>query len=190
MPGQSWQETLVIAQSDGAALTNTLVETSLLPGQAKYVLPANFLDYIGKTLRVRATGRISTVVTSPGTLTFRVKLNTTPIAVAVSPAFALNVAAKTNVTWLLEWSLTARTIGSGTAATLLHTGYWQSEAVIGSPLPSAGGSGQLMIPASAPAVGTGFDSTVPNLVDLTAQWGTANAANSLQLHQYALESLN
>jgi len=188
MPLQTWQETLVQAQSDGAALTNTITETSILPGQAKYTLAANFLDYIGKTLRVRASGRISTVVTAPGTMTFRVKFGS--IAVGTSPAFALNVVAKTNVTWVLEWSLTTRTLGQTTTATLMHTGMWTSEAVIGSPVPGTGGSGSLLIPASAPAVGTGFDSIVANVVDLSAQWSTASASNSIQLHQYALESIN
>jgi len=58
MPLQTWQETLIQAQSDGTAVTGT-AEGSLLPGQAKFTLPANFLDYAGKTLRIRAAGRIS-----------------------------------------------------------------------------------------------------------------------------------
>jgi len=188
MPLQTWQETLIQAQTDGAALTNSTTETSILPGQAKFTLPANFLDYVGKTLRIRASGRISTLVTSPGTMTFKVKFGS--IAVATGPAFALNAVAKTNVTWWLEWALTARTIGAATTATFMHTGQWTSEAIIGSPVPGTGGSGTLLIPASAPAVGTGFDSTSANVVDLTATWSVANAANSILLHQYACESIN
>lgn len=185
---QSWQGVLVSQGSDGAALATSTTETSILHGSGKYSLPANFLFYPGQALRIRAMGRVSNIVTTPGTLTFRVKFGT--IAVASSPAFALNTTAKTNVTWVLDWDLTLRSVGNATAATFMHSGQWQSESVIGSPAASAGGSGGLLIPASAPAVGTGFDSTVANVVDLTAQWSISNAGNSIQCHSYKLESLN
>lgn len=188
MSHQGWQETLISSQVDGAAVTATS-EGSLLPGQAKYTIPGNFLDFIGKKLRVRAAGRISNIVTTPGTLTLKLKMGpTSTIIAAASSAMQLNAVAKTNVTWVLDWAFDLRSIGSGTSAAFMHTGVWQSEAVVGSPLPSAGGAGQFMIPASAPAVGTGFDSTVANLVDLTAQFSLTG--NSIQCHQFALESMN
>jgi hypothetical protein len=191
MPRQSWTGLLVSQQADGAAINTSTTETSILAGQAKFTLPANFLEAIGQTLRIRAMGRISNIVTTPGTLTMRVKMGpTSSIAVAASPAFALNVAAKTNVTWILDWDLTCRSVGSSTAATFMHSGQWQSESVIGSPAAGAGGPSAHIIPASAPAVGTGFDSTVANVIDLTAQWSVSNAANSIQCHSYKLESLN
>lgn len=188
MPFQSWTGLLVSANADGTALANSTTETSILPTQARFTLAANFLQYAGQGLRVRAMGRISNIVTTPGTLTLRVKFGS--IAVASSPAFALNTTAKTNVTWILDWDMTVRTLGTSTSATLMHSGQWQSESVIGSPAASAGGASAHMIPASAPAVGTGFDSTVSNNIDLTAQWSVANAGNSIQVHSYKLESLN
>lgn len=179
------------AQSDSAALTNTTTATSILPTAAKLLLPGNFFSYIGQEIIVEASGRISTLVTTPGTLTFQFRLGpSSAIIAATSPTFALNVVAKTNVTWWLRWAMTVRAIGTGTTANLMHTGFWASEAVIGSPLPTVGGSGMLLIPASAPAVGTGFDSTIGNISDLFAQWSVANAANSIQLHQYRIISPN
>lgn len=191
MPSQSWQEVISFESGDGPALATSTAEVSILPGSAKVILPSNYLRYIGQKLRIRASGRVSNIVTTPGTLTFRFKLGPTAnIAVAASPAFQLNAVAKTNVTWVLDWAFTIRSVGAVTAATLMHTGQWNSESVVGSPLPSAGGAGTLMIPASGPAVGTGFDSTVANLADLTAQFSISNAANALTLHQYTLESMN
>lgn len=190
MASQGWVNTLISAQVDGTALNTSTAETSILPPQAKFVLPANYLTYAGQALRVRAMGRISTVVTTPGTLTFKVKFNATPIAVASSGALPLNIVAKTNVTWILDWDLLVRTVGGTTTATLMHSGQWQSEAVIGSAAAGAGGASAHILPASAPAVGTGFDSTTANLIDLTAQWSVSNAANSIQLHTFKLESLN
>lgn len=176
---------------DGGALANTVTATSILGSEMKYALPGNFIDFEGKKFRIRASGRISNIVTTPGTFTYSVRWGPTAnIIVATGPAFQLNAVAKTNVTWVLDWAFTVRTVGGGTVATMMHTGVWQSESVVGSPLPSAGGAGQLMIPASAPAVGTGFDSTAASFCDLFGAWSIANAGNTMQLHQYALESMN
>lgn len=190
---QTWQETLINSNVDGVAVANTVTRTSLLGGvgtgasHAKLTLPANYLQ-VGRVLRVSAQGRISTVVTTPGTLTLDLQLGS--VIVANGGALSLNIVAKTNVPWWLEWVLTCRTIGSGTIATFMHQGLFQSEAVIGSPLPTAGGNGSLLIPTGAPAVGTGFDSTALGQFDIFATWSIANAANSVQLHQYRLEALN
>lgn len=172
------------AQGDGTALTNTTTGASIIHPTGKVRIPGNYAGWkVGNRFKVTASGRISTVVTTPGTLTLEIRLGpTSNIIACTSPAFALNTVAKTNVTWLLEWHMRVATVGSGTAATLLHTGFWTSEAVIGSPLPSAGGAGTHMIPASAPAAGTGFDSTVENVFDLQADWSVANAANSILAH--------
>src|SRR6185369_12965860 len=190
MPNSSWVSALATARGSGAALATSTMETSILPGDARIILPAGFLNNVGQKLKIRAMGQVSNIVTTPGTLTFKVKLNATPIAVASTGALALNVVAKTNVTWALDWDLTVRSVGSGTTATLMHFGQWQSESVIGSPAAGSGGASAHIFPASAPAVGTGFDSTVANLVDLTAQWSVSNAANSIQLFTYELMSLN
>ena len=185
MPG--YQSTLIEAQSDGTAVTAT-AEGSLLPGQAKIFIPSGYLNRIGKRLIVRASGRISNIVTTPGTLTLRVKLGPTAnIAVATSSAIQLNAVAKSNVGWFLGLGLVVRSVGSGTAATIMAQGTWQSESVVGSAVPASGGAGAAMWQAATPVVGTGFDSTVDNLVDLTAQFSLTG--NSIQAHMYALEDL-
>jgi hypothetical protein len=187
----TWVEVLAEAQADGTALSNTLTATSLLPPHARATLFPRQLRFVGQQLRVTAAGRISTVVTTPGTLTLDFRLGPTGNIIAWNGgAMALNVVAKTNVTWSLSLLLTVRAVGNGTSANLIGVGEFKSEAVIGSPLPSAGGSGLLLLPASAPAVGTGFDSTVSMVGDLFGTWSVANASNSIQLHQYTLESLN
>jgi hypothetical protein len=189
MPG--YQSTLVEAQIDGTAFSTSTAETSILPVVCKIVLPAGYINRIGKRFVVRASGRVSNMNPTPGTLTLRFKLGPTAnIAVATSQAISLNAtAAKTNVGWFLDLGLTVRAIGTGTTATIMAQGTWQSEAVVGSGIPTAGGAGSAMWQASAPAVGTGFDSGVANQIDLTAQFSTSNAANGMQLHTFALEDL-
>lgn len=184
---QSWSETLINSQVDGTALSASVAQTTILPPAALLTLPAQYYQ-IGRILRVTALGRISTLVTTPGTISFFFRHQA--INVATSGAIALNTVAKVNVPFWLEWVMTCRSIGSGTTATLFPMARFSSEAVIGSPLPTVGGSGMLLLAASAPAVGNGFDSTIANSVDLQAQWSVNNAANSIQVHQYILEALN
>lgn len=181
---QTWQETLISAQVDGTALNTSTSATSILPAAAKFTLPSNYFA-IGKALRITAAGRISNIVTTPGTLTMSVRLG--GVTAFTGGAIPLNTTAKTNVAWWLELLLTCRTIGASTSATLMGQGQFVSESVLSS---AAGLANDCLLPASAPAVGTGFDSTSAQIVDLFAQWSISNAANSIQLHQYTLESLN
>jgi hypothetical protein len=188
MPG--FQSTLVEAQGDGTAFSTSTAETSLLTGAAascKIPLRGGYIYRIGQRFMVRATGRMSNIVTTPGTLTLRFKLGPTAnIAVATSSAISLNTTAKTNVGWYLDLGLTVRSIGASTSATLFAQGSFQSESIVGS---AAGIANGVLFQASAPAVGTGFDSTVANQIDLTAQFSISNAGNGMQLHTFALEDL-
>jgi len=193
MSQNGWVETLISAQIDGTALTNTVTATSILPPAARFTLPANFFSYIGKSMRVRAFGRISTVVTTPGNLTLDVRLGTvaSPIVAFNGGASALNIVAQTNATWDFEAILTARSIGNGVLATLMGAAKWTSRASLNAPaVGTTTGVGIVLLPDTAPVVGTGFDSTVTNVVDMFATFSIANAANSIQVHGYTLESLN
>lgn len=185
MLGYAWAP--IVMQGDGPALTASTTPTTLIGNTGgKWTQPTNFLS-IGTTYHIRAAGRISTVVTTPGTLTIDIRLGA--VVVATSQALALNIVAKTNVTWIVNWEITCRAIGGSTNANFMQIGRFESEAVIGSPLPSVGGSGVLLIPASAPAVGTGFDSTAAQQIDFFGTW-SLNNANSIQMHQFSMLSMN
>ncbi|MDQ2999890.1 MAG: hypothetical protein M3Y08_01315 [Fibrobacterota bacterium] len=189
MSNQAWVEPFITAGEDGTALASSITATSILHASRKFTLPSYFFDATGKTLRVRATGRISTVVTTPGTLTLEVRFGS--VAVFTSGAMTLNIVAQTNTHWMLDVDLVCRTMGASTSANLLSQGTWKSHAVIGSPAPTAGGAGEHMLPYNAaPAVGTGFDSTAAQTVDLFATWSVSNAANSIQCHSFSILALN
>ena len=47
-----------------------------------------------------------------------------------------------------------------------------------------------LLPASSPAVGTGFDTTATNVVDLQIAYSLAAAANTTICQFFSLESLN
>lgn len=177
---QTWQETLITSQVDGSALTASTTATSLLPAAAKFTLPSNFY-VIGKTIRVTVTGRITTV-TTPGTLTLTINHGAT--VVATSGALTINTAAQTNDTFMVVWYLTCRAIGA--SANLMHVGTVLSRALVGGVASTALPE---MIPDTAPAVGSNFDSTATQVVDFVGTW-SINNADSIQVHQYILEALN
>ena len=182
---QTFQETLVSAQGDGSALTGAASATCI-PAYAKITLPASYWQ-IGKALRITASGRISCVVTTPGTARFDVRLGA--VVAFDSLAIPLNTTAKTSVGWWLELLLTCRAVGSGTATNLMGQGRWSSEALIGSAAATAGGNGLMMLPYNAaPAVGTGFDGTTAQTLDLF--FTQTVATGSMTLHQYIVEALN
>lgn len=172
------------AQIDGGALTASITATSLLPAQAKPIYTAQTARQ-GLVYLLFAAGRITNVVTTPGTLTLDVRFGS--IIVANGGAMSLNVVAKTNVPWYLFWMLTCRAIG--TTGNFMHQGTWTSESVIGSPLPTAGGAGTHLLPNAAPAVGSNVDLGANQTVDLFGTWSISNA-NSIQAHQFGFAEAN
>jgi hypothetical protein len=172
---------LAWAIGDGTALTNSVAQTSLLLGTAatgKWAMPGGFFSAPGQIVRIKASGRISTT-TGTNNITFNVVIGA--INVAASPTF-VNQASQTNLTWMLDWLLTLRAAGDGTLANFMHTGNWLTSAVSATNLNN-------MIPATAPAVGAGFNSSAGATLDLQATWSAASSSNSITLHQYLLESV-
>jgi hypothetical protein len=170
--------------ADGPALSNTVTATTILPKTALLSIPGGTLQ-VQSRLRGRLRGRISTLATSPGTFTFDLRIG--GVIVSALGAMNLNTTAQTNASWELELEAEIRSIGDGTTATALVTGRFSSRALIGSPAVAAGYAGSALLPDTAPAVGTGFDSTAACKVDVFGTWSVANAANSIQVHQACFE---
>lgn len=182
MSSYGFRNRILELREDGTALTNSTTQTSLLPITAKEAfIGAGFLRP-GSVIAFMFSGRISTVVTTPGTLALALRLGS--VDVFLSGAMTLNTTAQTNVNWQLEGELVCRATGTGTSTTLFpKCASFTSHAVIGSPAPTAGGAGEHVLPYNAaPAVGSGFDFSASQLIDLMATWSVANAANSIQLH--------
>lgn len=185
---QKWQETLVTAQVDGTAHTSADT-ASLIPAAAKYTLYAGFFE-IGRSIRVTAYGVVTCDAADPGIL--QLKLMIGESIVLDGGAVPLNVSAdKTNVGWRYEALITCRSIGL--TATAMAAGILTSEAVVGSPAPSAGGSGTILLPYNtAPTVGETFDSTIANTIDLrhTQTKASGTPSPSITLNQIVVEALN
>lgn len=182
---QSWQETLITAQVNGAAVT-AAAATSLLPASAKYTLEPNFFKNLGQKIQVKASGRISSLITTPGTARFDVRLGSTVVFDGLA-ALLDTVAAHTNVGWWLDIELTLAAIGA--TANLMGSGIWVCEDILGVPATAPKGCLTAMLPwNAAPAVGGNFDSGASQILDLF--FTQTVATGSVQLHQFELIAKN
>jgi hypothetical protein len=184
---QRWAQPLItMAVTDGPTLTSAAA-ASCIPTPNKITLPNNYWE-IGKQWRVRASGRISSVITTPGTARFDIRMGA--VIAFDSQAILLDtVAAHTTVGWDLEILLTCRAIGASTATQLFGAGKWTCEDILGTPATAPKGCLTAILPwNTTPALGTGFDNTAANTVDMffTQTVGTG----SLTVHQYQIEELN
>ena len=183
--GKTCQEVVSVAQSDGTAVT-AAAATTLLPTHAKFTFPANTFNQIGQQVLITASGRISSVITTPGTARFDWRLGGTAVFDGLATLLD-TVAAHTNVGWWLQILLTLEIVGN--AAKFFGQGFWACEDIIGRPAGTPQGSLLAILPwNSAPAQGTAFDATTSLQSDL--QFTQTVATGSCTLHQYSLSLLN
>jgi hypothetical protein len=181
MSNQAWVEPFLITGEDGPALVSSSVATSILPLSRKFTLASYFFDGIGKTLRIRAAGKISTKASAPGTLTLDIRFGS--VVVFNGGTSATLAVSATNLTWVMEAYLTCRAIGASTSANVIGIGKLETAALSATtPI--------MLLPVSAPAAGTGFDSTTAQTVDLFAAFSVSDAANSITCQQFSIEAMN
>ena len=176
-----YRKGLYSTQIDGPTLTAAAAAT-MLPA-TKPTLPANFFDMIGQVFFVRAYGRISCAITTPGTARFDLRLGGTVVFDTL--AIPLNIVAQTTVPWELELMLTLRAIGS--AANFMGMGRFSTRAIVGAAAAGTEGSTNEIVPYNtAPVVGGNFDSEVSQQLD--AFFTQTVATGSMTLHQFVCES--
>lgn len=161
------------AQTANANIKTSAVETTLIgTGIGTKTLPANFLT-VGKTIKVRMWGFYGTKASPVGAFTIRFKYGSTTL-VTLSPTLTVSL---TNQAFNLEFELTCRTTGAtGTVF--------------------AQGEGDFFTSATAAGIVTGvttatttINTTASNAIDVTAQWATSNASNTITSTNYTMEIL-
>jgi hypothetical protein len=170
MPFNEWGASLVAQQAAGPAVTGT-AQVSVLNGQAKYTIGAQWLKYIGQKMRIRAAGIISTAA-APGTIAWSVLFGS--IVVYAGGASGTLAVSQSNLPWTLDLDLTVRAVGSGTLAALAGFGEFKSAAL------SATVPLQIL---ACPGALTGFDSTIANLIDLQVTLGSASDSITCEAYE-------
>lgn len=189
MAGLPFFSQVLTSQKAAGTLFNTYTTAKTVLNQTELVtLPANYLQ-VGSAFRVRAMGGLSNVVTTPGTVTFQIMMGS--IVAWTSGAIQMSTTAHTLIPFNLEVMLRTDTIGTGTTAKFLGQGMLNGIMfTVGAGADSTTVVGQFPVPATAPAVGTGFDSTIANILDFWVGFSISNAANGVQLYNYTVEQLN
>lgn len=189
MPG--YVQCLKTQHAAGTLLNTYTTAKSVINAQAQTIIPAGYLQ-VGDHLRIRVAGGISNIITAQPTFTFQVMMgpaNPPTIAVHQSQAILTTTTAHTLIPFIYVVNMRLDSEGSGTSAKFLSeadvTGimFLISGAVADPTL----GVGELLAPAVAPAVGTGFDSTVANILDFFVGISVSSASNGIQVYQYSVE---
>lgn len=174
----------------GAALTASTAQTSILHTTMKWDMIARYFRQFssgqGLQLKWELAGVITTVVTTPGTLTLAVKVG--GVQVWVSQAIPLNIVAKAAVPWWAEIDLELTT--EGAAAVLSGDGKFCSEAYINTAVLATGPApGVTPMPTAGYTAGTSFDDSAAATWDVLATW-SLNNANSIQCKRSRLFQFN
>lgn len=183
-----WMELLAKQNASGTLFTTYTTSKTVINPDALWSMPANYLD-VGRRFLISVQGGISNIVTTPGTITCEVKIGS--VVAFTTGAMQLSTTAHTTIPFWLDIYLTCQVIGSGTTAKFMGQGIMQSQTVNATAVADGTQTHTtLLAPNTAPALGTGFDSTVANTWDFWTGFSISNAGNGIQVQQYALYSLN
>lgn len=152
-------------------------------------LPPNFL-YVGKMLRISTLLGISNIITAQPTFTFQIMVGA--VIAWTSGAILTTTTAHTLLPVELVVTLRVDSVGAGTAAKVLGHGVLTGQMWIlsGATADSVVTHPTLMVPVTAPAVGTGYDSTAANNLDFFVGISASDALNGVQVYNYVVEDLN
>lgn len=170
--------------ADQSPVTLSTTDKALYTASAFPVLGGQYFARIGKKLRIRAFGKITTALT-PGNLTIDIYYGTgadaNGVLLASSAATAL-IASQTNLSWMIELYVHARSLGS--AGTLFCDGIAHFN-----PAVVASTAQPMMIPASAAVVSGACDLTAALIISLQAK-RSGSTAETMTVQDLEITALN
>ena len=175
--------------ASGTKFASYTTAKTVINAASVITLPPNFL-YAGHVLRINALLGISNVVTAQPTFTFQIMVGA--VIAWTSGAVLTSTTAHTDIPTDLTILLRVASVGAGTSGTLLGHGRIAGRPWIasGATADFAQGFGGLVLPITAPAAGTGYDSTVSNTLDFFVGLSASDAGNAVQVFNYVIEDLN
>lgn len=170
--------TYTTSKSMLGSATATAASMAVVPVRAGWL-------HAGAMLTIDAQLAVSNRVTGPDTFTIEVKLGT--VVAFTTGAITLTTTAHTNIPCMVHIELTSQAQGNGTLTQL------KGQAEIKGQMIQQGGtagadsatlSNIAMYPNTAPALGTGFDGSIDNTLDLWVAQSVSNAGNGCRVDQY------
>ena len=185
MDGAFYQDTRTpFIGADIAAVTLSTTAKALYPASNFPNLGGQYFSNIGKKLRIRLFGRMTTGAT-PGNGSFNILYGTgadaNGVALVTGTPVAL-VANGTNLSWMMETTVHCRSIGS--AGTLFCTGF--SLFHVGLLLST---NAPMLLPASAPVVSGTCDLTAALIVSVQFL-RSGSTAETMQVHDMDVTAMN
>ena len=194
MASQSWAQELVNISAAGTLYNTYTTAKSVLTSSTAtaastgfITLPPNFFQ-LGARLEIDIDAGISNRVTGPDTFTVQVMVGA--VIAFTTGAINLTTTAHTTIPARGKIMLSCRGVGNRTLGLLEGQSVWQGQmiAMAASLADGAANTGWAMAPNTAPANGTGFDTTVAQTLDLFVAQSVSNAGNGFQLRQYSVKS--
>lgn len=182
--GNTWEEVLYRSTADSTLVQNVTSESDMLTAVDVPVLPAKYM-YPGRLLKFTLIGRVSTVVTTPGTITFRLRYGTLAAGTVLvtSKAQRPKVTVSTNMIGRVEMSVISRGDFSGAAPQFA----W-GECMLANTIGDAAAAQENVWP-DAPAP-VNIDSTATAALRPTIQFSVLTATTAWTTHVAFLESRN
>jgi hypothetical protein len=183
----SW-EPIVQSVTDGPTLT-AAARASCIPTADRVALP-NMFFYIKRKIKFTLSGRISSVITTPGTARYDICMGSAGTTIVFDSLAILldSVAAHTTVKWDLIVELVCRAVGATTLTNFFPTiAKWCSEDILGVPATAPKGVLTAQLPWNTPpAVGAGMDNTAASILDVF--FTQTAATGSMTVHDYAVDA--
>lgn len=185
---QAWTEVITWQAGAGTLFNTYTTAKTVINSQALLSLPPNYLQ-LGRMLRIKVQGGISNVITAQPTFTFQVMMGS--VIAHTSGAILTTTTAHTTIPFDYEVLMRVNAVDTGTSANFFSQGVLRGimfviSGAVGDP---TAGVGTIMCPNTAPAAGTGFDSTIANVLDFHVGISASNAGNGIQIDKYVVESL-
>lgn len=158
---------VIAVQTADATIANTITETTLFGTVVgTLTLPASFL-IAGRTIRITMRGHVST--TGTPNLTIRSKFGSTELVTTT----AFNAGTLASIGWTWTCDITCRSTGATGTVVASGTFAWNN------------GSQRNAVKTTTTTV----DTTATQAVNVTAEWGTAAAANTITAQLAQVEVL-
>lgn len=200
MPKQAWTQGLATMRGQGTNFTAYTTAKTVINQEALYPIGANSLS-LGDTYHVTVTGGITNPASTPGTVTFQVMLGA--IVVWTSGAVQMNATVHTTLPfWLdveLQVQLLNTTVGGAIAKFMgvgklsgIMFGKAAAQTDLWGRVSAADASASdttLMVPATLPALGAAFDSTIGQTFDFFVGFSSATGTG-IQIATYRLDGNN
>lgn len=157
--------------SNSTPITATTSELSLIDGGVgTLTVPANTFK-VGDSFVAKLYGHITCV----GTATIQIRIKSGSVLLAETGIIALDVT--TNKHWNIEVNFTIRSLGNASVGSIVSAGLFSY--IKNSGLNFEGANFVFLN-------NTTFDTTILNTLNITAQWNTNNAGNSIYSNLFVL----